>query len=198
MLFAGQVPQVPTIWRVALPCSDRKEGKVNILIDLTLFGSLGNSLQDDDKKSPLTTKLRLKRSKMCTVAETGTAKSGPGSGPSGGVRREDLTPTTPPHMVFLGALLSAVIVIVLLIICAVVIHMRSRNKFEPISAKTPPPCGPSASATSTTTFMQQQQQLQQQHQQLQLQQQHHIYEPIPAMALPQYNSIGRPGNFERN
>jgi hypothetical protein len=46
--------------------------------------------------------------------------------------------------------------------------------------------------------MQQQQQLQQQHQQLQLQQQHHIYEPIPAMALPQYNSIGRPGNFERN
>ena len=175
-----------------MPCSGRKEGKVDILIDLTLFGPLG-AVQEEDKKSPATTKLRLKRSKTCTSSENGTP--GPPKGDntgSGGVRRDDLphASATPPHMLFLGAVLSAVIVIVLLVICVVIIHMRSRNKLpgSSKSAKTPPPSGPSASATSTTMFMQQQQQQQQQQQ--------HIYEPIPAMSHPQYNSIcNRPGTI---
>lgn len=170
---------------MALPCSGKKDGQVNVFIDLTLYGPLGAQTDETDKKSTsgATTKLRLKRSKTCTVSDNDPVKTVSGGGTGTGVRKEDLPPSTPPHMVFLGALLSAVIVIVFLIICVVIIHMRSRNKLPGASksGKAHYTCGgPSASATSTTTFMAQQLQQQQQ-------QQLHIYEPIPALPHPHFN-----------
>lgn len=68
-LILGQVPLSPTIFRVALPCSGVKFGTVFINIDLTFVGSLGAGVPEgelSDKKSPPTTRLRLKRSKTCS------------------------------------------------------------------------------------------------------------------------------------
>ena len=183
------MPNAATIWRVSLPCSGKKGGQVQIFIDLTLVGPLGSlqSVDEDKKSSPASTKLRLRRSKNCTTLfDDVGSKPGSSVGSSGsGVQRDTLQPSTPPHMVFLGAVLSAVIVIVLLVICAIVIHMRSRNKFpaNPRSAQQQQlhTHGPSASATSTTTFMPQLHQQQQQQQQLL------IYEPHPPLPNPHYS-----------